>query len=329
VRLHPLAYTAAYRFLMRERVDVGVLNLAPGPGPFLSASVSADVAPAIFFYAGFRVALVNAAAPRIDDAARTPLFNRDAFDLIVECDEPYLAAAPEPASTQTEALARQVAPLVEDGDAVQFGIGKLAAALLPILRDRRRLRIHSGFYVDAVLDLADSGALDAETPMRAGVALVSQGALRRLAEDERAHFAPVPRTHGLADIAMVERFVSINSALEVDLFGQTNCEFLEGRQISGIGGGLDFIRGAHASRGGRAIIALPSESKGVSRIMPRLAEGAATIPRACADIVVTEHGVARVRHLDLDARAEALIAIAAPAHRAGLAEAWRELRARM
>ncbi|MBL8550685.1 MAG: hypothetical protein JNJ73_11945 [Hyphomonadaceae bacterium] len=324
VRTRPLGYTDAYRFLMRERIDVGVLNLAPAPGLFLSGSVSADVAPAVFFNARFKVALINAAAPRIDDAVRTPLFNREAFDLVVECAAPFLDAPPERADL--DALAAEVAALIEDGDAIQFGIGKLPGALLARLTDRRRLRVRSGLYVDAVLDLLDAGALDPDEPMRGGVAIGAPALYERLAAEPRAHFAPIPRTHGHADLAMIDRFVAVNSALEVDLLGQVNSEVLDGAQVSGIGGALDFVRGARASRGGRAIIALPAEAGGRTRIVPKVE--AVSIPRADADIIVTEHGAAHIRTLDLDARAEALIAIAAPAHRAALAEAWRAMRQR-
>ena len=121
--------------------------------------------------------------------------------------------------------------------------------------------------------------------------------------------------------------MAINSAVEADLFGQVNGEFIQGRQISGTGGSADFARAARFSRRGRSIIALPSAVKGKSRIVPLLAAGAVTQPRSDADIVVTEHGLARLRHLSIDRRAEAMIAIADPLHRAELAAAWQKIRA--
>ena len=114
----------------------------------------------------------------------------------------------------------------------------------------------------------------------------------------------------------------------MDLLGQANAEFIRGRQVSGTGGLTDFLRGARASEGGLGITALVSTAAGgtVSRIVPRLADSAVTVTRADMDIVITEHGAARLRDLDLDARAAALIAIADPAHRDALERAWRDLR---
>jgi acyl-CoA hydrolase len=116
----------------------------------------------------------------------------------------------------------------------------------------------------------------------------------------------------------------------VDLFGQANAEVLRGRQVSGTGGLMDFVRGARLAPGGRSILALPAMAgKGISRIVPRLDDDhIVSVPRADADIVVTEHGVARLRDKSLDQRANALIAIADPAARDGLANAWDALRAK-
>ncbi len=130
--------------------------------------------------------------------------------------------------------------------------------------------------------------------------------------------APVSHTHDLAAMAAIPHFVAINSVLSVDLMGQANAEMLDGRQVSGTGGLLDFVRGARASPGGRSILALPATAAGgkISRIVPRLGErDIVSCPRADADIVVTEHGIARLRGKSLDERAEALIQIAAPAFR--------------
>jgi acyl-CoA hydrolase len=115
----------------------------------------------------------------------------------------------------------------------------------------------------------------------------------------------------------------------VDLFGQANAEMLDGRQVSGTGGLLDFVRGARLSPRGRSILALPSTTgKGASRVVARLGErDVVSVPRADADIVVTEHGVARLREKSLDERAQALIAIADPSARDALEDGWRHIRA--
>jgi acyl-CoA hydrolase len=141
-------------------------------------------------------------------------------------------------------------------------------------------------------------------------------------------FAPVSYTHDIRVLAQIDNFVAINSVLSVDLSGQANAEMLDGRQVSGTGGLLDFVRGARLARGGRSILALPSTAGGKrSRIVPHLSErDVVSCPRADADIVVTEHGIAHLRDLSVDERAEALIAIADPASRDELANAWEALR---
>jgi 4-hydroxybutyrate CoA-transferase len=132
-------------------------------------------------------------------------------------------------------------------------------------------------------------------------------------------------------IARLDNFVSINSAVEVDLLGQCNAEMVAGRQVSGTGGFADFVRGARLSRGGRSIVALPSRAGAkASRIVASLSEGTVvTGARSDVDCIVTEHGVADLRAKSVDERAEALIAIADPAFRADLELKWRERRARL
>jgi 4-hydroxybutyrate CoA-transferase len=141
-------------------------------------------------------------------------------------------------------------------------------------------------------------------------------------------FAPVSYTHDVRVIGQIDHFVAINSVLSIDLTGQANAEMLRGRQVSGTGGLLDFVRGARLAKGGRSILALPSTAGGrSSRIVSRLGESdVISCPRADADIVVTEHGIARLRDKSVDERADALIAIADPAFRDGLADQWAALR---
>jgi len=142
-----------------------------------------------------------------------------------------------------------------------------------------------------------------------------------LGERADVRFRPVNYTHGAGTLARIERFVSINSALEIDLAGQVNAEMIRGRQVTGTGGPGDVMRGAAGSRGGRSIIALGATAAGgkVSRIVPRLAEGnAATALRTDVDYVVTEHGVADLRFRPERDRAAALGEIAAPEFRGGL-----------
>ncbi len=187
----------------------------------------------------------------------------------------------------------------------------------------KRQGLHSGLVADEIADLHAAGIMGKMVCTAAiGTAKVYDWA--GVCPDLR--FAPVSHTHDAAVIAAISHFVAINSVLSVDLAGQANAEMVDGRQVSGTGGLLDFVRGARAAQGGRSILALPSTAAGgaVSRIVPWLGErDVVSCPRADADIVVTEHGIAELRDRSLEERAEALIRLAAPAFRDELASAWR------
>ena len=195
------------------------------------------------------------------------------------------------------------------------------------LAGKRRLRVHSGLIAASHVALADAGAIaDDAGAITGGMAVGDAAFYARAAREHRLRLAPVTHTHAPFVLAGIDNLVAINAALEIDLFGQINAEFAGDAQISGTGGLVDFIRGARASRGGRAIVMVQAEGRGASRIVPRLSN-AVTVARADAPIVITEHGVVDLAPLALDTRATAIIALAAPAHRDALAAAWAEMRA--
>ena len=182
---------------------------------------------------------------------------------------------------------------------------------------------------DPVLPLLESGALERVTT---NVALGGPELYAACAADPRIRFTSVARTHDFDVLRRIPNLVSVNSVIEIDLFGQGNAEMMGGRQVSGHGGLVDFLRGARYAPGGRSILATAATAKGgtVSRIVPRLDPATVTTTlRADADLVVTEYGVADLRHGDVDARAAALIAVAAPQFRDDLSRAWREARQSM
>ena len=206
--------------------------------------------------------------------------------------------------------------------------------MLATLHDRRDLGLHGGLVSDGVADLHEAGVLTGARKSHDPGIMVCTAALGGPRVYDWAgrcpalRLAPVGYTHDVRVIGQIDNFVAINSVLSVDLTGQANAEMLGGRQVSGTGGLPDFVRGARLAKGGRSILALPSTAGGrSSRIVPCLGESdVISCPRADADIVVTEHGVARLRDKSVDERAEALIAIADPAFRDGLADQWAGLR---
>ena len=319
----PLTYTQAWRWLSETPVDAAIVQVAPPDREGnCSLSLANDFTPAVWERARVLIAQINPALPPLPGAASIPF---DRFDAVVEAEtEPrgYDAGRlPGPFA----AIADHVAGLIEDGDTLQFGLGKVQLAVLPALSSHKRLRVHSGMVSDPLIGLLDSGAVQA---VRTGAVLGGRALAERLGVFGQFSMSPVGRTHAIATLAGLRRFTAINSVIEVDLFGQANAEFIGPRQVSGGGGLLDFARGAQAAPGGRAVFALAATARNgeLSRIVPRLSDGAVTIPRADVEVVVTEHGVAELRGLDIDARAEALIGVAAPEHREALETAWSRMR---
>ena len=327
VRVLPLAYSQTAEYLAETApIDAAILQVAPPDADGLcSLGVCADFPPLVWRRAGRRIAMINPSLPRPARAARIPF---SALDLVVEINAPVIEAADAAVSAEVAAIAARVADLVPDGASLQTGIGGAPAAIYEQLTGHRDVVIRSGMITPGFQALAESGALAASGHIT-GVAYGTAGFYRFLAENDVVAFADARITHGPASLATIDRFVSANSALEIDLFGQVNLEWRGDRMVSGVGGAPDFIRAASRSPGGLSIIALPASAGGgrISRIVPRLTSPTTSISRNDIDTVVTEFGAARLKDLSLDERAEALMAIADPRHQAGLAEAWRKLRA--
>ena len=255
-------------------------------------------------------------------AAQTaPLVNGDQVDLFVEAQSPpptYPVGEPDAVSTKIGGL---IADLIKDGDCLQTGIGAVPAAMLEKLIDRNDLGFHGGLMDEGVMHLIAKGNINGSRKQIdvsqhvLGMALGSEQLLDWLAHDPMARnvaFRSADYTHEVSVIGQLDNFVSINSAVEIDLMGQVNAEVTGGKQISGTGGSVDFMRSAKVSRGGRSIVAMTSTArKGtISRIVPRV--GVVTALRTDVDLVVTEFGVANLRDESLSVRAQKLIEIAHP-----------------
>ena len=324
VRVFPLAYSAIAQHLWDLAPDVAILNLTPPDGEGrCSFGPCADFGPIVAETAKVKIGLLNAALPRPRIGPTLPV---EALDAVVEFDAPLACAPPGRPAPVLERIAAHVAALIPDGAVIQTGIGQAPAAIWAALQGHRGLHLYSGLVTDGFLQASDAGAL-ATNGHIAGVAFGSADLYARLDGNGALGFADVRATHGRG-VANLDRFFAINSGLELDLFGQANLEWLDGRLVSGVGGAPDFGRAARASRGGRSILALPSSARSgaVSRIVPRLTAPSVSLPRDVVDTVVTEHGAAALGALSLDTRAEALIGVAEPQHRDALARAWREMR---
>lgn len=327
VRFLPLHYTALARRLMTKgHVDAAVVRVAPASADAFSLGLTADFAPLVI-EAGAR--LIGEVDPRLPAPKGAPTLPRERFDSLVETDKPAPVYDPGQVPDAIAEVGRLVADQVPEGASLQLGLGKVQVAVLAALKGRKGLSYHGGMISDALEPLVEAGAFDG--PLTTGVAIGSAQHAAWVAGRDDIFFRPVTETHGPASLAGVQRLTAVNSVLAVDLFGQAVADMVDGRQVSGHGGMLDFVRGTQVSPGGRSILALAATAKGgtVSRIVPCLDGVTVTVPRGDQDIVVTEHGATHLKDLDIDERAEALISIAAPSHQDGLEHAWRQMRARM
>jgi 4-hydroxybutyrate CoA-transferase len=328
----PLQYRAIFDYLERDLpVDMALAQLPPPGADSVSQGISVDFLPAVLDKAGLVIAEINERQSAAADAPEIPLSR---LDYAVACDRPVPTLAAVKINAAVSDIGRHIAGLVNDGDCIQLGIGGIPNAALAALSDKNDLGLHSGMISDGVMALAKAGnitgrmkTMDSNT-MVSGATLGSQELVDWAGNAAGLAFRPVGYTHDIDVLRRIDNFVSINAALEVDLFGQVNADMLGGRQVSATGGSIDMMRGAALSNGGRSVVALKSTAKGgqVSCITPSLpAYTATTALRTDVDYVVTEYGARRIRHLPLRARAEALIEIAHPDFRDHLRDAWSEM----
>lgn len=323
----PIAFSAFVEHV-RDRVatDTCVVQVSPPDAAGrCSFGAAVEFTPLVQAKSARTVALLNPNMPAIP-GARTVAFSE--LDLVCEVDTAlptYDVGAPGASAT---VIAGHIAGLVEDGCALQAGLGKVPEMLFALLHDRRGLRLQSGMLADGALGLARAGALDAGFAHASCVWVGSAGLYRDLAEAEGFAVESCDVTHDVCRLAGANRFIAVNSALSVDLFGQANLEHAGGRAVSGVGGAPDFALAARLSRGGISVVALPASygTEPRSRIVARMADGIVSLPRQMVDVVITEHGVADLRGLSVFERAEALIAVAAPGFHAPLSAEWDRIK---
>ncbi|MDO8672633.1 MAG: acetyl-CoA hydrolase/transferase C-terminal domain-containing protein [Dehalococcoidia bacterium] len=304
--------------------DVALIQVSPpDEHGFCTFGISVDYIKAATAVAKFVVAEINDRMPRTCGDTRIHLSE---IDFAVESSLPLtFVESPSQLNEVESAIGAIVAGLIPDGSTIQVGIGGIPDAVLRSLRNRRDLRMHTGILPDGVLELVRSGALApigaGRTPIVATIAEGSQQLYDYMHNNPAVELHPCNYTHHASTLAQITGLVSVNSAVQIDLTGQVNAEFVGGIQISGVGGQIDFIRGASLAPEGKSVVALQSTaSRGqVSRIVAKLPEGCAvTTPRHDVHFVVTEFGVADLRGKSLRERARALAAIAHPGFRAQL-----------
>lgn len=312
--------------------DVVILQLsAEGPDGRFSLGIAHDYLMGVARRARVVLAEVN------DQMPWTP--GSDALagvriDAVVRTSRPLPEMPRGRAGEVEKKIASHAALYVEDCCTVEVGFGAMADVLLAGLTDRRDLGIHTGLMGDAAVDLIRRGVVtNAHKAVRRGASTTgllfgSRDAMNFARENGAICFAGPQLTHAHANLAAIDRFIAINSAIEVDLTGQVNAEVVNGKYVGAVGGMPDFARGAALSYKGRSIIALPSTAGqgATSRIVSRLTPGTVTLARSDADVVVTEWGRAELRGQPLQERARRMLEVADPRHRDSLAREWHSAR---
>jgi 4-hydroxybutyrate CoA-transferase len=309
----------------RVPLDVALLQLSPpDEHGHCTLGTSVDAARSAADHATIILAEINERMPRTHGASVVPLSRVTAF---MHSSRPLHAAECAPQTEVEAAIGDLVAGMVEDGSTLQMGIGAIPDAVLARLGDKLELGVHTEMFSDGLIPLIEAGVItNRHKKVHRGRTVTSfvSGSQRLfdfVSDNQLVEFHPCDRTNDTALIRKNPRVVAINSALEVDLSGQVCADSIGSRIYSGIGGQMDFIRGAALSEGGKPIIALPSTAASgkLSRIVPVLKEGAGVVTtRGHVHHVATEYGVVDLHGLNLRQRAEALISIAHPDFRAEL-----------
>lgn len=300
LEIHPHPYSRLGALIRERRIpcDVVLAQLSPpnARGEY-SLGLAADyLVPAI---AAAR-ALVAEVNDRIPWTHSERLFKRKDFSLIVETSREPAPAPPAKADEAAKAIARHAAAFIPDRATLEFGLGALPDAACMALMDRKGLCVHSGTIGDGVADLMRHGAAD-----KAACAMLigSRKLFDHARENPALRLRSVEYTHDPRVLSGIERFVAINSAIEVDLTGQVNAEVAGGSYLGAVGGALDFVRAANQSRGGVSLLLLPA-----ARVVETLSGPVAT-PRSEAGVVVTELGAADLRGCSLQERRRRMMSI--------------------
>lgn len=299
--------------------DVALVQVSsPDKHGYVSFGVSVDYSYTAAKTAKLKVAQVNKHMPRCHGEC---FMHLSEFDYLVEADIPLIELKRAELSDVEKKIGANCASLISDGDTLQLGIGALPDAVLLSLKDKKDLGIHSEMFSDGVVELIEAGVITNKcknfNPGKlVATFLMGSKKLYDFIDDNPAvYMASSDYTNDPYIIAKNDNLISINSCVAVDFMGQVSSESIGTMQISGVGGQVDFVRGANMSKGGKSIIAMASTAKGgsVSKIVPMLEQGAAvTTGRNDVAYIVTEYGIADLRGKSLRERAKALINIAHP-----------------
>ncbi|MFH4967793.1 acetyl-CoA hydrolase/transferase C-terminal domain-containing protein [Gaetbulibacter sp. M240] len=312
-------------------LDVALIHVStPDKHGYCSLGVSVEASLAAIQNAKIVIAQVNEQMPRTHGDG---IIHHSEIDYFVPCNEPIPEHQFGEPTEIEDKIGDYVASLIEDKSTLQMGIGTIPNAVLSRLTNHKNLGLHTEMFSDGVIDLILNGVVNGDykkiSPGRSlATFLVGSKRLYDYVDDNP--FVEMRESDFVNDVSRIKRnprMVAINSAIEVDLTGQVCADSIGGKMYSGVGGQMDYIRGASLSKGGKAIIALPSVTKnGISRIVPVLKPGAGVVTtRAHIQYVITEYGIANLYGKTIKQRVKELVNIAHPDHRETIEKAYFEL----
>lgn len=314
-------------------LDVALIQTSlPDSHGYVSLGVSVDITKAAVENAALVVAQINANMPRIHGDGFVHLKD---IDYIIPHDEPILQFAAPVDDEITRQIGQYVSQLVQDGDTIQVGYGRITNAILSRLEGKKHLGVHTELLTDGIVSLMKKGIIDNTQKSHnrgrtvATFAMGTTEAYEFLNDNPTVEFRTVDYTNNPLVIARHDNMIAINSALQVDLTGQSTAESIDQTFFSGIGGQADFMRGAILAQDGKTILTLPSTSEDgqFSRIVPFLESGAGvTYNRGDIHYIVTEYGIAYLHGKNIRERAMELIAIAHPKFKPWLIEEAKKLK---
>jgi acyl-CoA hydrolase len=313
--------------LIREgylKVNVTMVQVSvPDKFGYVSLGTSVDATLAAVEKADTVIAIINPNVPR---AFGDAMIHINEIDLFVEDDSELIVAAPGAISETDRKIGRYVAELVDDGATLQMGIGAIPNAVLSMLGNHKDLGVHSEMFADGILPLVDKGVVNGKNKnidkgkLVATFLMGSKTLYDFIDDNPGVAMQDVKYTNRVNVIAKNPKVTAINSALQVDITGQVCADSIGTTHYSGVGGQIDFLRGASLSKGGKPILAMPSiTNKGISKIAPILTPGAGVVStRANVHWVVTEYGAVNLYGRTLQDRAKLLISISHPDHQENL-----------
>ena len=317
------------RDIIKPRVTV-MSVCPPDENGYVSLGTNVDYIETTLSHCELKIAQVNENVPRTHGKA---LKHISEFDFFVEANEPLPEVPAPPLSDVEIKIGKYCASIINDGDCIQLGIGGIPNAICEELKNKKDLGLHSEMVGDGVVDLIKDGVINnSKKTINAGKTILgfafgTKKLFDFINDNPNVEMHPMDYVNNPVVIAQHDNMVSVNSCLQVDLMGQVVSDTMGLSQFSGVGGQVDFVRGATMSKGGRSIIAMPSTAKGdtISKIVPKITDySAVTTTRNDVNYIVTEFGIAQLKGKTMKERARALISIAHPNFRDELCEEFEK-----